>query len=236
MQIIPAIDIIDGKCVRLKQGDYLQKTIFNENPLEVAKSFVNDGAKLVHLVDLDGAKAGKIINIDVIKLLCDNDIPIEVGGGIRTDDTIKELLDIGVKRIILGRKEKKNQDLLKESIAKYGSDKIVLGLDCKGDLVSIHGWQENSNVTCMEMIDVFKNFGGKNVIYTDISKDGMMQGPNIEVLKKLTATGLDIVASGGVSIYDDIKNCKSIGCYGAIIGKAYYLGAINIKEAITYAN
>ena len=236
MQIIPAIDIIDGKCVRLKQGDYSQKTVFNDNPLDVAKTFIGDGAKLVHVVDLDGAKAGEIINLETIKLLCENNIPIEVGGGIRTDDIIKELLELGVKRVILGSIAVKDQEFLKESIAKYGSDKIVLGLDCKGDLVSIHGWQENSNVTCMEMIDTFKSFGGKNVIYTDISKDGMMQGPNIEALAKLTNKGLDIVASGGVSSYEDIRNCKSIGCYGAIIGKSYYLGAINIKEAITYAN
>ena len=126
----------------------------------------------------------------------------------------------------------KNQDFLKDAIGKYGNDKIVLGLDCDGDLVSIHGWQENSSITCMEMLNIFKSFGGKNVIYTDISKDGMMAGTNIDELKKLVASGLNIVASGGVSTLDDVKKCKEIGCYGAIIGKAYYIGKINLSEAI----
>ena len=236
MQIIPAIDLIDGKCVRLIQGDYSQKTIFNNSPLDVAKSFVSDGASLIHIVDLDGAKAGNVVNINVIKTLCSNNIPIEVGGGIRTFETIEELLNFGVKRVILGSIAVKDQNFLKESIQKFGADKIVLGLDCKASLVSIHGWQENSTITCMEMLDVFKGFGGKNIIYTDISKDGMMQGPNFDELKKLVATKMNIVASGGVSSIDDVIKCKKIGCSATIIGKAYYLGKVNISEAIKNAN
>lgn len=232
MQIIPAIDLIDGKCVRLTKGDYNTKTVFDSDPLKVANNFLESGVSLIHVVDLDGAKAGKIINIDTIKKLCENNIPIEVGGGVRDYESIDLLLNLGVKRVILGSVAVKNQDFLKDAIGKYGNDKIVLGLDCDGDLVSIHGWQENSSITCMEMLNIFKNFGGKNVIYTDISKDGMMAGTNIDELKKLVASGLNIVASGGVSTLDDVKKCKEIGCYGAIIGKAYYLGKINLSEAI----
>ena len=232
MQIIPAIDLIDGKCVRLTKGDYNTKTIFDSDPLKVANNFLESGVSLIHVIDLDGAKAGKIINIDTIKKLCENNIPIEVGGGVRYYESIDLLLNLGVKRVILGSVAVKNQDFLKDAIGKYGNDKIVLGLDCDGDLVSIHGWQENSSITCMEMLNTFKSFGGKNVIYTDISTDGMMDGTNIDELKKLVASGLNIVASGGVSTLDDVKKCKEIGCYGAIIGKAYYLGKINLSEAI----
>lgn len=232
MQIIPAIDLIDGKCVRLTKGDYNTKTVFDSDPLKVANNFLESGVSLIHVVDLDGAKAGKIINIDTIKKLCENNIPIEVGGGVRDYESIDLLLNLGVKRVILGSVAVKNQDFLKDAIGKYGNDKIVLGLDCDGDLVSIHGWQENSSITCMEMLNIFKNFCGKNVIYTDISKDGMMAGTNIEELTKLVATGLNIVASGGISSLDDIKKCKEIGCFGAIVGKAYYLGKINLSEAI----
>ena len=236
MQIIPAIDIIEGKCVRLTQGDYSTKSVFNENPLEEAAKFANDGATLIHIVDLDGAKAGKIVNKSVIKTLCENNLPIEVGGGIRSDDDIAELLNIGVKRVILGSIAVTNPDFLKDAIKKYGKDKIVLGLDCKNDYVAIHGWQKNSDIKCIDMLNTFKSFGGENVIYTDISKDGMMSGTNLTMLKELTATNLNIVASGGISSIDDIIECKKIGCSGAIIGKAYYLGKIDIKEAITYAN
>ena len=232
MKIIPAIDLIDNQCVRLTKGDYNTKTVFDSDPLKVANEFIASGVGLVHVVDLDGAKKGKIVNIDTIKTLCENNIPIEVGGGIRDFESIDLLLDLGVKRIILGSVAVKNQDFLKTTIKKYGSEKIVLGLDCNGDLVSIHGWQENSSITCMDMLNTFKSFGGTNVIYTDISKDGMMAGTNIEELKKLVATGLNIVASGGISSIDDVKKCKEIGCWGTIIGKAYYLGKINLNDAI----
>ena len=236
MEIIPAIDLIDGKCVRLVQGDYNQKTIYNENALEVAKSFIKAGAKLVHVVDLDGAKAGKIVNIDVIKRLVDNNIPIEVGGGIRTFESIELLLNIGVKRVILGSVAVQNQEFLKEAISKYGADRIVLGLDCKNGYVSIKGWLEDSKLTDIEMLETFKSFGGKNVIYTDISKDGMMKGISLNEIKKLIPYNLNIIASGGVSSIDDVITCKNVGCSGAIIGKAYYIGKIDISEAIKNAN
>ena len=236
MEIIPAIDLIDGKCVRLIQGDYNQKTIYNDNALEVAKGFVNSGAKLIHVVDLDGAKAGKIININVIKTLCDNNIPIEVGGGVRSFDDIDLLLNLGVKRVILGSVAVTNQSFLEEAIKKYGSSKIVLGLDCKKGYVSIKGWLEDSKLKDLEMLNIFKSFGGLNVIYTDISKDGMMMGVSLDEIKKLIPYGLNIIASGGVSSIDDVKKCKEIGCAGAIIGKAYYIGKIDISEAIKNAN
>ena len=232
MIIIPAIDLIDNKCVRLSQGDYNTKTVYNSNPLEVAKDFMKAGVNLIHVVDLDGAKKGQIVNIDTIKSLCGNNIPIEVGGGIRSYETIDMLLDIGVKRVILGSIAVTNQDFLKEALNKYGKEKIVLGLDCKDDNVAIHGWLNDSQIKLMDMLNTFIRLGGETIIYTDISKDGMMMGPNIDRLKDLVATGLNIVASGGVSSIEDIKNCKNIGCNGAIIGKAYYLGKINIQDAV----
>ena len=232
MIIIPAIDLIDNKCVRLSQGDYNTKTVYNSNPLEVAKDFMKAGVNLIHVVDLDGAKKGQIVNIDTIKSLCENNIPIEVGGGIRSYETIDMLLDIGVKRVILGSIAVANQDFLKEALNKYGKEKIVLGLDCKDDNVAIHGWLNDSQIKLMDMLNTFIRLGGETIIYTDISKDGMMMGPNIDRLKDLVATGLNIVASGGVSSIEDIKNCKNIGCNGAIIGKAYYLGKINIHDAV----
>ena len=232
MIIIPAIDLIDNQCVRLSQGNYNTKTVFNSNPLEVANDFMKAGVSLIHVVDLDGAKKGQIVNIDTIKKLCENNIPIEVGGGIRSYETIDMLLNLGVKRVILGSIAVTNQEFLKEALCKYGKAKIVLGLDCKDDNVAIHGWLNNSQIKLMDMLNIFKSFGGNNVIYTDISKDGMMMGPNIDRLKDLVSTGLNIVASGGVSSIEDIVKCKNIGCYGAIIGKAYYLGKINILDAV----
>ena len=211
MFIIPAIDIIDSKCVRLSQGDYNTKTVYNSNPLEVAKDFMKAGVNLIHVVDLDGAKKGQIVNIDTIKSLCENNIPIEVGGGIRSYETIDMLLDIGVKRVILGSIAVTNQDFLKEALNKYGKEKIVLGLDCKDDNVAIHGWLNDSQIKLMDMLNTFRRLGGETIIYTDISKDGMMMGPNIDRLKDLVAIGLNIVASGGVSSIEDIKNCKNIG-------------------------
>lgn len=235
MQIIPAIDLIDNQCVRLTKGDYNTKTIFDSDPLKVANDFVASGVNLIHVVDLDGAKVGRIINIDTIRKLCENNIPIEVGGGVRSNETIEMLLNLGVKRVILGSVAVTNQDFLKDAIKKYGKEKIVLGLDCNGDYVSIHGWQSDSQIKCNDMLDAFKSYGGENVIYTDISKDGMMAGTNIEELKKIVVSGLNIVASGGISSLDDIKKCKEIGCFGAIVGKAYYLGKINLSEAVKTA-
>ena len=236
MEIIPAIDLIDGKCVRLVQGDYNQKTIYNDDALAVAKDFINSGAKLIHVVDLDGAKAGKITNIEVIKRLVSNNIPIEVGGGVRSFDDIDLLLNIGVKRVILGSIAVQNQDFLKEAISKYGKDKIVLGLDCKNGFVAIKGWLEDSKLSDLDMLNIFKGFGGLNVIYTDISKDGMMSGVSIDNIKKLIPSKLNIIASGGVSSIEEVIKCKNAGCSGAIIGKAYYTGKINISEAIKNAN
>lgn len=236
MEIIPAIDLIDGKCVRLVQGDYNQKTIYNDDALAVAKDFINSGAKLIHVVDLDGAKAGKITNIEVIKRLVSNNIPIEVGGGVRSFADIDLLLNIGVKRVILGSIAVQNQDFLKEAISKYGKDKIVLGLDCKNGFVAIKGWLEDSKLSDIEMLNIFKSFGGLNVIYTDISKDGMMSGVSIDNIKKLIPSKLNIIASGGVSSIEEVIKCKNAGCSGAIIGKAYYTGKINISEAIKNAN
>lgn len=235
MKIIPAIDLIDGKCVRLIQGDYNQKTIYNDDALAVAKSFIDANASLVHVVDLDGAKAGKVINIDVIKKLCDNNIPIEVGGGVRNYESIELLLNAGVKRVILGSIAVSNPEFLVDAIKKYGADKIVLGLDCKNGYVAVKGWVETSKVAALDILEDFKKMGGKNVIYTDISKDGMMEGTNIADLEKLIPSGLNICASGGVCKIEDVIACKNIGCESAIIGKALYTNSIDLVEAIKNA-
>lgn len=233
MKLYPAIDLKDGKCVRLLQGDYNEVTVYGHNPSEMAKKWEQLGGDFLHIVDLDGAKAGKEINQDAICSIVEAiSIPIEVGGGIRTIEDIELQLSRGVNRVILGSAAIKNQALVKEAIETFGSDKIVVGVDAKQGLVAIEGWLEVTDTTALSFCKTLEKMGVKTVIYTDISKDGMMQGPNIEETKRLVdETGLDIIASGGVSCMDDLKALEQIGVYGAIIGKAIYTGAIQLDEA-----
>ena len=234
MKLYPAIDLKDGKCVRLLQGDYNEVTVYGNHPGEMAKKWESLGGDFLHIVDLDGAKAGKGINEAAIKeIVASVSIPIELGGGIRSIEDIRLQLDRGVNRVILGSAAIKNRALVKEAIETFGPEKIVVGVDAKGGMVAIEGWLEVTDTTALAFCKELEKMGVQTVIYTDIAKDGMMQGPNIEETKKLVdETNLQIVASGGVSSLEDLKALEKIGVHGAIIGKAIYTGAIQLEEAV----
>lgn len=233
MIVIPAIDIMKGKAVRLYQGDYEKKEVVGENVLDIALDFQKKGAKYVHLVDLDGAKKGELVNgeiiVEVAKTL---DVPVEVGGGIRTMKEIEYLLDNGVSRVILGSVAIDNENLLIEAVKKYG-DKIAVGIDCKDGRVCVHGWLVNSDVRYLDFAKRMQDIGVKNIIFTDISRDGTLKGPNLPMLN-LLAMELDIkiTASGGVRDINCIKELNKLTIYGAIVGKALYANTISLEEAI----
>lgn len=233
MIILPAIDIIDGKPVRLYQGDYNKKEIVADDVFETAKSFQDIGAEYIHLVDLDGAKNGSNQNHElVIKIAKELNIPVELGGGIRSFETIKYLLDNGVARVILGTIAMEDEELLKKAISIYGS-KIAVGIDCKDGKVYGRGWLAASELEYIEFAEKIENIGVKNIIVTDISKDGTLEGPNVEMLKKLKETvSIDITASGGIKDIENIKELKDIGLYGAITGKAIYARTLSLEKAI----
>ena len=236
MKIFPAIDLYDKKAVRLYKGDYNNMTVYSENPCEIAEDFYNSGARFMHVVDLEGAKDGTTPNIDVIrKLVSMSDMFVEVGGGIRNIDVAKRYIDAGVSRIILGTAALTDRAFLLEAVRLFG-DKVAVGVDIKDSCVAIKGWVEKSEIDAMDFCRELDKIGVKTVICTDISKDGAMQGANHELYKNLSeSVGMQIIASGGVSSIDDVKRLKELGIYGAIIGKAYYTGAVDIKEAIEVA-
>lgn len=233
MRIYPAIDIKNGKCVRLRQGNFDDMTVYNDNPVEVAKEWIKNGASYIHLVDLDGAREGSGVNSDIIKEIANlSDVPVQTGGGIRTIEDIENKLALGVRRVILGTVAVKNPEIVKEAVEKFG-DAIAVGIDAKNGMVAVSGWEEVSEVSAVDLCVKMRDYGVKTIIYTDISKDGMMSGPNIEDTKEIVdATGIDIIASGGVSGMNDLENVDKINAHGAIIGKALYTGAINLKEAV----
>ncbi len=232
MRLYPAIDLKDGKCVRLFKGDYNQMTTFGE-PVEMAKKWESQGAKFLHLVDLDGAKDGVSKNLEVIKEIVKNiNIPVELGGGIRNIEQIKMILDLGVSRVILGSIAVKNPSIVKEAIEMFGNEKIVVGVDAKEFKVAINGWLEDTKLDALEFCKELEKTGVKYIIFTDISKDGTMTGVNLEQTKKLVDnTNLEIIASGGVATIEDLRNVNEIGCEGVIIGKAIYLGTIDLSKA-----
>ena len=233
MNIFPAIDLYDKKAVRLFKGDYAQMTIYSDKPWEIAKDFEQKGAKFIHVVDLEGAKTGLTPNLDVVKRIAsETNLFLEIGGGIRDMKTVKAYLENGANRVILGTSAVNDEAFLKEALSVYG-EKIAVGADVKDGYIAIKGWVEKSQYSLDEFLSKMQNLGVKTVICTDISKDGAMKGTNLalysELSKKYT---LDIVASGGVSSIDDVKALNEMNLYGAIIGKAYYTGAIDLKEAI----
>lgn len=232
MLIFPAIDLLEGKAVRLYQGDYDKREIYGE-PLEFAKKFQSQGATHLHMVDLDGAKSGKPVNTGVIGEICQRtDLFVELGGGIRTEETIKRYFDIGVNRVILGTAALKDPAFTQEMIAKYG-EKVAVGVDARDGKVSIEGWLETSETNSYEFCKKMADYGCQYVIYTDISRDGAQQGPNLDAYKRLgEIDGLNIIASGGVTSGKDLLNLEAIGTYGAIIGKALYAGAINLDDVM----
>lgn len=236
MLILPAIDLYDKKAVRLYKGDYDNMTVYSDNPLEVAHQFQECGATFIHLVDLEGAKLGTTPNLDIVKKIVENtNLDVEIGGGIRDDATVKKYIDIGVRRVILGTAAVTDDSFLRSCVEKY-KDRVAVGVDLKDGYVAIKGWTEKSQLTADEFFSHLSEIGVKTVICTDISKDGAMKGTNRELYKELSGKySMDIVASGGVSDLEDIKALKEMKLYGAIVGKAYYVGAIDLKEAIEVA-
>lgn len=235
MKIFPAIDLRDGKVVRLFQGDYDKMTVYSEDPVRIAEAFKRDGADCLHLVDLDGAKDGCLVNFDTIKTITEKvEMFVEVGGGIRDEERIRQYLDVGVGRVILGTIAVKEPEFLKEMADKYGK-KIAVGVDALDGYVAVNGWKEITEMKSFEFCRYLRDTGIKTVIYTDISRDGSLQGTNMEAYKKLAEIeGLDIVASGGISFEEEITALKET-VSGAILGKALYSGALDLKKAIRLA-
>ena len=233
MFIIPAIDIIDGKPVRLYKGDYTKKEVVGESVLDIAKSFDKDGAELIHIVDLDGAKNGDLINLDIILEVIKNvSAMVEVGGGIRSFEKIKKLINGGAFRVILGTLAVENEQFLKEAVIRYG-DKIAVSIDCKDGSVYGRGWLSSSSINYMDFAKKLEKIGVKNIIVTDISKDGTLEGPNLDMLKELKdLVNIDITASGGVCDINNIKDLNRLSLYGAITGKGIYANTLSLKEAI----
>jgi len=232
MKIIPAIDIIDGKCVRLSKGDYGTKKIYNENPVEVAKEFESFGIEYLHLVDLDGAKSKHIVNQKVLEnIVKETSLQIDFGGGLKTLQDIEIAFHSGAKQITIGSIAVQNPEFCFGLIEKYGSEKIILGADCENRKIKTSGWLEESNQDVIDFILQYQEKGVQNVICTDISKDGMLEGPSTDLYKDiLNETSIQLVASGGISCLEDIYQMKEIGCSGTIIGKAIYEGRIELKE------
>lgn len=236
MKIFPAIDLFDNKAVRLYKGDYAQMTVYNENPVEVARAFKAQGAEQIHVVDLAGAKLGKPAHMEIVRKIVDETgLFVEIGGGIRSMETVEKYVSAGASRVILGTAAVTDEAFLKEAIAAYG-EKIAVGADIADGKVAIKGWLEKSQYDVYSFLEKMQSLGVKTVICTDVSKDGAMKGANHALYKELTEKyGLQIIASGGVSSIEDVKTLTENGVYGAIIGKAYYIGAISLKEAIEVA-
>ena len=236
MIIFHAIDLIGGAAVRLVMGDYGQKTVYSNTPLEVAKGFKASGAEYLHAVDLDGAKSGGTPNFDVVsELASKSGLMVEIGGGIRDMDTVKKYLDAGAFRVILGSAAVKDPDVLMRAVDKY-NEKIAVGVDIKEGKVAIHGWLESTELEGFDFCGRLEKMGVSTVICTDISKDGMMKGTNLELYRRMSESlSMNIVASGGVSSIDDVRALRKMDIYGAILGKALYTGAVSLTDAIKEA-
>ena len=236
MLIFPAIDLYNGKAVRLLKGDYNKMTVYSENPPEIALDFKKQGAGYIHLVDLEGAKNGTTPNFNVVTEIKERSgLFCEIGGGIRTMETVDKYISVGLDRVILGTSAVEDEAFLKNAVNKYG-EKIAVGVDIKDGFVAVRGWLEKSEIDAFEFCEKMQGIGVKTLICTDISKDGAMQGTNLELYKELSQKfSVNITASGGVTSIDDIKKLRSMSLYAAIIGKAYYTGAVNLKEALEVA-
>ena len=232
MKIIPAIDIIDGKCVRLSKGDYDTKKIYNENPVEVAKEFEDFGIQYLHLVDLDGAKAKKIINQKVIENIAKNtNLIVDFGGGIRSEEDLQKVFDSGAKKVTLGSIAVVNPELCLAWLEKFGAEKLILGADCLDKKIKTSGWLENSETDVVDFIKEYQKKGFNEVVCTDISKDGMLQGPSTALYQEIIEnSSIELIASGGISNIEDVQKMKEIGCAGTIIGKAIYEGRISLED------
>ena len=237
MQIIPAIDVIEGKCVRLTEGDYAQKKIYNEDPLEVAKAFEGIGLMRLHLVDLDGAKAGEVVNWKVLEKIANNtELKIDFGGGIKTEAILKTVLDTGATYATIGTLAVKNELLFQEWIARFGASTFMLGADVFEEKIAIGGWLEKTEISVFDFMKSYTDKGVKQIFCTDIKKDGKLQGPSIELYQKIIEQfpNLHLIASGGVSSLDDLIELEEIGCSAAIVGKAIYENKITISELASF--
>ena len=236
MIIFPAIDLYDGKAVRLYKGDYKNMTVYSEDPLAVARDFEAAGATHVHMVDLEGAKDGTTPNLDIVaRVARETALFVEIGGGIRSRETVKKYVSAGVRRVILGTAAVNDPDFLRAAVAEYG-ELISVGADVKDGYIAIKGWLEQSNVTLDEFVSQMQSIGVRHMICTDISRDGAMRGTNLELYRQLSAKySMDITASGGVSTLEDVRALREMELYGAIIGKAYYTGDIKLGEALEVA-
>ena len=233
MTIIPAIDIINGKCVRLTKGDYAQQKVYNENPVEVAKQFADAGLQRVHIVDLDGAKAGKIVNIAVLEAIASaTKLVIDFGGGIKNINDIGNLFSAGAAMATIGSLAVKHPELLEEWLMEFGADKFLIGADVLEGKIKISGWLEDGGIDVFTFIGKMIGLGATNIFCTDISKDGAMEGPSVELYKQIMEQHpeINLIASGGVTTMDDVMELKEIGCSGAIIGKAIYEGNISLQQ------
>lgn len=233
MRIIPAIDIIDGKCVRLTKGDYDTKKIYNENPLEVAKSFEDSGIQYLHLVDLDGAKAKQVVNYKILEqITAKTNLKVDFGGGIQSDEDLKIAFESGANQITGGSIAIKKPDVFKQWITDFGADKIILGADVQNRKIAISGWTEESSEDILPFIENYQKCGIQQVICTDITKDGMLQGPSFDLYREILQSlpDLKLIASGGISSIDELQKLAELGCEGTIIGKAIYENRISLKE------
>ena len=235
MDIIPAIDIKDGKCVRLYQGDYDKETIFSTDPVSVAVDWQEMGAERIHIVDLDGAASGNQRNFQVIKMMISClAIPVQVGGGIRTESNVVTMMDIGVDRVILGTMAVENKDIVQSIVDRFGVESVIVGIDVRDDLVSIKGWKKSTFVSSSDLMDEMYRIGVRRFVYTDISRDGTLMEPNFQSIEQIVSrSDANIIASGGVSSLGHIKQLAGLGVEGVIIGKALYTGDFNLNEAIS---
>jgi len=232
MKLYPAIDIRNGKCVRLRQGRFDELTVYNDDPVAAALEWKKQGAGYIHVVDLDGAKAGDSSNIAVIGKIAEaTGLPIQTGGGIRSLDNIKQRLDAGVARVIIGTKAVNEPEFVAEALLRFGAERIVVGLDGRGEAAATYGWEQDSSSTILDLACRFAGMGVETIVYTDITRDGMLSGPNFEYTKKLIDnTGIDIIASGGIAESSDLTKLEKIGAAGAILGKSLYEGRISLAE------
>ena len=234
MQLYPAIDMKNGKCVRLTQGLFDNVKVYGDSPADMAKLWVSQGATFLHLVDLDGALAGRSVNENAIRAIVEQvDVPVELGGGLRSAGAVQYMLDLGVSRCIIGTKAAERPEFIRELVDAFGPERIVAGVDAKEGMVAVDGWERTSEMTAVDLCLKMKEYGVQHIVYTDISRDGMLSGPNVTYTKMLTEkTGLDVIASGGVSCMEDLDMLYENGILGVIIGKALYENKIHLTEAL----
>ncbi|MDR1434698.1 1-(5-phosphoribosyl)-5-[(5-phosphoribosylamino)methylideneamino]imidazole-4-carboxamide isomerase [Candidatus Endomicrobiellum devescovinae] len=236
MTLIPAIDIRQGNSVRLKQGKIKHETIYSNDPVSVAKIWASCGAKCIHVVDLDGAFSGESKNKKIIKRICNGvDIPVHVGGGIRSLEKISEIFSLGAAKVVLGTIAVSNIQIVKEFIKEYGKERIIVAVDAKDEKVAVNGWNDITSIDVLRLVDNLKEIGVQNILYTDISRDGMFYGPDYKVIKKLLKKDIKIIASGGIRTEDDVVKLKQCGVFGAIVGSALYKEEFNLKRSIETA-